>query len=75
MNYEAMIRETDELVRRVMLHNTVSNWLVTIVALSLMVICGYCVIREHLAKMKELKAQREWEEMQIAMNQQTYYRM
>ena len=75
MNYEAMIKETDELVRRVMLHNVVSNWMVTIVALSLMVVCAYCVIREHRAKMREMKAQQEWEEMQIARNQQTYYRM
>ena len=75
MNYEAMIRETDELVRRVMLHNEVSTWLLACVGVALMFALAWFAWTEHREKMRQMRTQREWEEMQVAMNEPYYRRM
>ena len=75
MDYTEMIKETNELVRRVMLHNDIASWALMVLVGGLILMIGWLALQEHREKMRQYKAQREWEEMQIAMNQQTYYRM
>lgn len=75
MDYTEMIKETNELVRRVMLHNDIASWALMVLVGGLILMLGWLALQEHKEKMRQYKAQREWEEMQTAMNQQTYYRM
>lgn len=75
MDYTEMIKETNELVRRVMLHNDIASWALMVLVGGLILMLGWLALQEHREKMRQYKAQREWEEMQTAMNQQTYYRM
>ena len=75
MNYEQMIQETDNLIRRVMVHNMVSQWILVAVCCALVLIVGYCWVSEHVARMKRIREQKEWEEMQVAMNEPYYRRM
>lgn len=75
MDYTEMIKETNELVRRVMLHNDIASWALMVLVGGLILMIGWLALQEHREKMRQYKAQREWEEMQTAMNQQTYYRM
>jgi hypothetical protein len=72
MNYEDMVRETDMLIRRVMIHNDIMTWVLTAMVAGLVLMLGWLALQEHREKMRQYRAQREWEEMQ---NQQTYYRM
>lgn len=72
MNYEEMVRETDNLIRRVMIHNDIMSWVLTAMVAGLVLMLGWLALQEHREKMRQYRAQREWEEMQ---NQQTYYRM
>ena len=72
MNYEDMVRETDMLIRRVMIHNDIMTWVLTVMVAGLVLMLGWLALQEHREKMRQYRAQREWEEMQ---NQQTYYRM
>lgn len=72
MNYDEMIRETDKLIRRVMIHNDIMSWVLTAMVAGLVLMLGWLALQEHREKMRQYRAQREWEEMQ---NQQTYYRM
>lgn len=72
MNYEDMVRETDMLIRRVMIHNDIMTWVLTAMVSGLVLMLGWLALQEHREKMRQYRAQREWEEMQ---NQQTYYRM
>lgn len=72
MNYEEMVRETDMLIRRVMIHNDIMTWVLTAMVAGLVLMLGWLALQEHREKMRQYRAQREWEEMQ---NQQTYYRM
>jgi hypothetical protein len=72
MNYDEMIRETDKLIRRVMIHNDIMTWVLTAMVAGLVLMLGWLALQEHREKMRQYRAQREWEEMQ---NQQTYYRM
>ena len=67
-----MIKETNELVRRVMLHNDIASWALMVLVGGLILMIGWLTLQEHREKMRQYRAQREWEEMQ---NQQTYYRM
>lgn len=75
MDYTEMIKETNELVRRVMLHNDIASWALMVLVGGLILMIGWLALQEHREKMRQYRAQREWEEMQTAMNQQTYYRM
>lgn len=75
MDYTEMIKETNELVRRVMLHNDIASWALMVLVGGLILMIGWLALQEHREKMRQYKSQREWEEMQTAMNQQTYYRM
>jgi hypothetical protein len=72
MNYEEMVRETDNLIRRVMIHNDIMTWVLTAMVAGLVLMLGWLALQEHREKMRQYRAQREWEEMQ---NKQTYYRM
>lgn len=72
MDYTEMIKETNELVRRVMLHNDIASWALMVLVGGLILMIGWLTLQEHREKMRQYRAQREWEEMQ---NQQTYYRM
>lgn len=88
MNYEQMIRETDDIVRRVMWHNDMVTWLLGGMLAGLMIVLGWIAWSEHREKMKILRsaqdaareadltrAQREWEDMQAAQNEPYYRRM
>lgn len=75
MNYEQMIRETDDIVRRVMWHNDMVTWLLGGMLAGLMIVLGWIAWSEHREKMKQLRAQREWEDMQAARNEPYYRRM
>ena len=75
MEYTEMIKDTNEMIRRVMLHNDIATWAMTALVGGLILMLGWLALQEHREKMSQYKAQREWEEMQAAMNRQTYYRM
>lgn len=75
MNYEQMIRETDDIVRRVMWHNDMVTWLLGSMLAGLMIVLGWIAWSEHREKMKQLRAQQEWMDMQAARNEPYYRRM
>ena len=75
MNYEQMIRETDDIVRRVMWHNELTTWLLGGMLAGLMIVLGWIAWSEHREKMKQLRAQQEWMDMQTARNEPYYRRM
>lgn len=81
--YERMVKETDELIRRTMLHSDIAT--VTVCAFLVAVICfiGWLAWEDHKEKKRQLQEQREWREQRMAMNDvemqydgiNTYYRM
>ena len=73
MDYNQMVKETDELIRRVMRYNAISQWILVGAAVTLILIVGYCWIVEHQAKMRRMKKEMAWEEEQ--MRQEPLQRM
>lgn len=78
MEYEQLVRETDEVVRRAMRHSEMANVIMIVmgaVALVMIIMIWAMRVREHRARMEELRQQREWEEYQMALRGDRYQRM
>jgi hypothetical protein len=75
MSYDELIRDTNDLVRKVMIQNDIVVWSLSALLVTLMVLIGWMSWREHQEKMRQLRDQREWDEMQAAMNEPYYRRM
>ncbi len=78
MNYEQMIRETDDIVRRVMWHNDMVTWLLGGMLAGLMIVLGWIAWSEHRERMRMIREQRErqeWDDVRETFGQKTYYRM
>lgn len=84
--YEQMVKETDELIRRVMLHNEIGTILVCSFLIAVICFMGWLAWSDHKAKKRQLEAQREaeqeWLNTRTAMGAEmqydgnnTYYRM
>ena len=74
MDYNQMVKETDELIRRVMLHNDIVTWGLGVMLAGLMIVLGWIAWTEHREKMKNLRAQREWEDIRETFSEGPYYR-
>lgn len=70
MNYQAIeaeLRETDRMVREIMVRNDIITCVIgglTAVLLIALIVFRW---REHLEKMRAAKAEREWQDMQTVM--------
>jgi uncharacterized iron-regulated membrane protein len=75
MSYDELIRDTDNMVRKIMIQNDIVLWTLSAMLMVLMVLLGWWAWKEHQEKMRQLRDQREWDEMQAAMNEPYYRRM
>ncbi len=82
MNYEQMIRETDELIRDVIRRGEIGMMAVCAFLLVVIGFMGWLAWQDHREKKRQLKAQEEWQNAQIAMGEtqtdafgNTFYRM
>lgn len=82
MNYEQMIRETDELIRDVIRRGEIGTMAVCGFLLAVLAFVGWLAWVDHKERKKQLKAQEEWLNAKIAMGEtqtdeygNTYYRM
>lgn len=83
MNYEQMVKETDELIRDVMVRGEIG--MMAVCAFLLVVICfmGWIAWQDHKARKRQLQEQQEWLNTQMALGTDsqtdeygnTYYRM
>ncbi len=74
MSYDELIRDTNDLVRKVMITNDVVVWSLSALLVALMVLIGWMSWREHQEKMRQLREQQEWADIRETFGQQDYYR-
>ena len=75
MSYDQLIKDTDNMIRKIMIQNDSVEWSLSFLLVALMVLIGWMSWQEHKEKMRQLRDQREWEEMQAAMDEPYYRRM
>lgn len=75
MSYDQLIKDTDNMIRKIMIQNDIVVWSLSFLLVALMVLIGWMSWQEHKEKMRQLRDQREWEEMQAAMDEPYYRRM
>lgn len=56
MSYEEMMKDTDALVRRVLIQNAIGEWIIVAMLAAAIIILLILKINEHREKMKALKA-------------------
>ncbi len=59
MSYEELMKDTDALVRRVLIKNAIGEWIFVIALMAALVFMVILMINEHREKMKVMKARRE----------------
>ena len=59
MNYEELFKNTDELVRRTLIHNAIGEWIIVVALLASLIFVTILVISEHREKMRLMKARKE----------------
>lgn len=59
MSYEEMMKDTDALVRRVLIQNAIGEWIIVIALMAAMAFVVILMFNEHREKMKVMKARRE----------------
>ena len=74
MSYDELIRDTNDLVRKVMITNDVVVWTLSAMLMVLMVLLGWWAWKEHQEKMRQLREQQEWADIRETFGQQEYYR-
>lgn len=74
MSYDELIRDTNDLVRKVMIQNDIVVWSLSALLVALMVLIGWMSWREHQEKMRQLREQQEWADIRETFGQQEYYR-
>ena len=60
MNVEQLTRETDELIRRTMLHNEIASFLLLTVCIAVLIGVALMVWSEHREKVRRIRAETEW---------------
>ena len=75
MSYDQLIKDTDNMIRKIMIQNDIVVWSLSFLLVALMMLIGWMSWQEHKEKMRQLRDQREWEEMQAAMDEPYYRRM
>ena len=75
MSYDQLIKDTDNMIRKIMIQNDIVVWSLSFLLVALMVLIGWMSWQEHKEKMRQFRDQREWEEMQAAMDEPYYRRM
>lgn len=60
MNYEQMVQETNDLIRRVMLRNEIEMAVLLLAGISLLIAFGLMVWKEHREKVRHLRAETDW---------------
>lgn len=59
MSYEELMKDTDALVRRVLIQNAIKEWIIVIALMAALVFVVILMFNEHREKMKVMKARRE----------------
>lgn len=59
MSYEELMKDTDALVRRVLIQNAIKEWIIVIALMAALVFVVILMLNEHREKMKVMKARRE----------------
>ena len=82
MSYDQLIKDTDNMIRKIMIQNDIVVWSLSFLLVALMVLIGWMSWQEHKEKMRRMRdlrewgeMQREWQEMQEAINEPYYRRM
>ena len=75
MDYTKMIRETDEMIRRMMLQHDIVVWTLAALLLMLILMVAWIEWTEHREKMKRIRDQQEWEDVRGTYEDQRFYRM
>lgn len=75
MNYDEIIRDTNAVIRRVMVHSEMAAWGTAVLMALLILAIGYFAWIEHREKMRILRAQRQDAEWTGVRSGQYYTRM
>lgn len=59
MNYEELFKDTDELVRRTLIHNAIREWIIVVALLAGLIFVTILALSEHREKMRLMKARKE----------------
>lgn len=72
MSYDELIRDTDNMVRKIMIQNDIVLWTLSAMLMVLMVLLGWWAWKEHQEKMRQLREQQEWADIRETFGQDYY---